>query len=446
MTDHEFGDLRRAATALRTGLQEQAESVRFTPLSAEEVANRAPRRPVARARWISVGVGVAAVASAIALLVPSTLGDRSITATPAPRETPGTGPTGVPTAPAAAGWQPVSTPPLSPRRDAVTAWVEGTYLLVGGFGDPPCADSGDCPDPAQPLRDGARYDPVTDSWQRIADAPAGVAWPGAFFFPVAVVDGTVYVGGSAFETIWSYDVPTDSWEAVPAPTEPGVLLAVGGKLVNVPWYSAEQGFSYDTYDPAGRGWTSHSPAVELPAEAVQSSVGVGAVGDQLALMANAATMREGDTLWAGLIDLATGGVTDLGWTQVPLQRAASTTVGGLLSWPRGSFDPAATDARAWFLDPDTMDWSSVDLPATARGLRWSIGASQRDWYLTTGTAIALRGRLYDPVAKTWTEVPDLPVPDHDPVVIGGADSVLACFGYNPEVERYGGGCELLRLS
>lgn len=443
MTDNEFGDLQRAATALRDGLREQAERPPFTPLAADELMSGSA--PSGRARWIGVGVGVAAVGSAIALLVPSLLASDRLPAAPAPVETTATARTEEPAAPGL-GWQPTSPPPLSPRRDAVTAWVDGSYLIVGGFDDAPCADTdhGDCPEPRGSLRDGARYDPATDTWHPIADAPADVSWPAAFFYPVAVVGSTVYVGGSAFESTWAYDVPADRWSEVPAPSDIGALFAVAGKLVNVPWYSAEQGLTYDSYDPADRSWTKHSPSVEIPANAIESSAGVGTAGNHLVLMANDAAMQDGNTLWLSLIDVTTGDVTDLGWTQIPMQRATSVTVGGLLSWPRGSFDPAAKDVRAWFLDPDTMDWSDVDLPATAHGLSWTVGAYQRDWYITTATAITLRGQLYDPVAKTWLEVPELPVPAYDPVVIGGEDTVLACFGYHPDTAAYAGDCALLK--
>lgn len=443
MTDHEFDDLQRAATALREGLREQAEAVRFAPLQVEELVT-APERRSGRARWIGIGVAVAAAASATALLVPSLLGTGPVPATPAPVGTPSATPS-EPVPPAEPGWRTTALPPLSPRRDAVKVWLGDSYLIAGGFDAAPCLseeDQGDpekCPE-TQALRDGARYDPVTDSWRPIAEAPRGVWWMGAYNgYPVAVIGSIAYVAN--FEEILAYDGEADSWESVPSPKVLGMLWAAGGLLVNVP--DDGGALRYDTYDPASRSWTSHVPEVGQPSEG-RAVTGSAVIGDDLAFMAAHSNMREEDTLWVSLVDVRSGEVTGLGWTPVPNQRPAASAVGGLLSWPRGGFHADAPDTQAWFLDPGTQAWTSVDLPNEAHGLTWSIGPYRRDWYITTDTAITLRGRLYDPAAQAWIEVPGLPLPDQDPVVVGGADSVLACFGYDPGTAAYGRDCALLR--
>ena len=443
MPEVDFAESGRAATALREGLRQRAELPAFRPLDVAELTGTAPVPP-RTGRWISLSVGVAAVGAAITLLFPPGLGDGPMPATPVQTASPTVTTPGSPIV--RGSWQAVSSPPLSPRRDAVKAWVDGSYLIVGGFDTAPCLsleEKGDPECPADPpaLRDGARYDPVTDRWYPIAEAPSGVLWPGATSYPVAVVGSTVYVVHvEDRRKILAYDVATDSWQSVRSPKELGVLWAVGGVLVNAP-LDSDRPFRYDTYDPADRTWTSHEPAVTPPRDAsVGLTAGAGAPGTSLVFAAANAKMRETDTLWVALVDVATGKVTDLGWTPVPSQRSGAVAVGGLLSFPRGGWGADEPDGQAWFLDPDTKSWTSVDLPNERHGLAWSIGPYRRDWYITTETAIALRGQLYDPAAQAWVKVPDLPV-DQDPIVIGGPDSVLTCFGYDGR--RLAAACHLM---
>ena len=426
MTDNEFRDRQRAATALREGLRQQAETPQFTPLTVADLTAPATRR-AGSGRLVAAGLGVAAVIAALALLVPSMLGDRPIPAAPGPVETPSIDPTSTPTAPGVTGWHPTSPPPLSPRRDAVTAWVGDTYLVVGGFGDV-CADSADCADP-KPLVDGARYDPVTDTWRKIADAPEQVFAHAASPYPsTAVLGDTVYVLASGGPL--AYRADRDRWERIPAAEDSAAIYATDRLLVSVRGFTTGDDFvRYDTFDPATGNWTTH-PKVKTPAGAI---AGASVVQGHLVVMAAGA--EHTDTLWMTLITLSTGEVTPLGSTPVEIQRPVAAGTAGLAAWPRG-------DTQAWFLNLDTLDWSSVDLPARSRGLTGWNGGYRVDWYLTTENAIALRGQLYGPALKEWVEVPDLPVPDHDPVVAGGADSVLACFGV--DTATFADACYLLR--
>lgn len=446
MPDTEFAEAGRAVTALRTGLRQRAELPAFRPLDITELVTGGHPSPRA-GRWISLSIGVAAVGAAITLLMPQGLGEGPLPATPVQTSSPGVIPSGSPVV--RGTWQPTSPPLLSPRRDAVKTWVDGSYLIVGGIDAAPCLsleDVGDPECPAEPpaLRDGARYDPVTDSWHSIADAPTGVLWPGATNYPVAVVGSTVYVVSVEDDRkVLAYDVTTDSWQSIPSPEGLGMLVAVGGLLVNLA-LDDDHPFRFDSYNPASQVWTSHDPDVIPPSDAAVGLVGgVGATDNSLVFAAPNASMRTTDTLWVALVDVTTEKVTDLGWTPVSNQRSEAVAVGELVGFPRGGWGADEPDSQAWFLDPDTQAWTNVDLPDEAHGLTWSIGPYRRDWYLTTDTAIALRGRLYDPVAQSWIGIPDLPVPDQDPIVIGGPDSILTCFG--AENGTYTGGCSLLWL-
>ena len=70
-------------------------------------------------------------------------------------------------------WIRTAESPLSARTETSLAWTGEEILVLGGslFFCPPTAS---CAAPSTPpFRDGAAYNPLTDSWRQIADAPAG---------------------------------------------------------------------------------------------------------------------------------------------------------------------------------------------------------------------------------------------------------------------------------
>lgn len=76
--------------------------------------------------------------------------------------------------------------PLEPRHGSVGVWTGEELLVVGGDTGFVCPPGADCvsPDPDGFRADGAAYDPVTDTWRRIADAPRAfvggtAAWTGS---------------------------------------------------------------------------------------------------------------------------------------------------------------------------------------------------------------------------------------------------------------------------
>ncbi|MGC4154211.1 MAG: hypothetical protein QM628_14200 [Propionicimonas sp.] len=436
MPDADFAETGRAATALRSGLRQRAELPAFRPLDVTELVT-GPARPSRPSRWINLGVAVAAIGAAIALLLPQGLGGGSLPATPMQSPTPATTP---PRAPVVRGtWQATAPSPLSPRRDAVAAWVDGSYLISGGIAEPSCPnDEGqpDCPDPRQ-LSDGARYDPTTDSWSGIAPAPQPIfAYLTNPYPKVAVLGRTMYVLQS--DALLAYDMDADRWDSLPAPEEAVTLMAADAVLVGYPWgESGRDDVRYETFDPATGTWTSHAPDAETPSAVTGASV----VANRLVI--SSLPDGRGDTLSVLVIDLATGQVRELN-TPVPGQRPSSVVVGGLVAWPRGDQDEGSDpgDRRAWFLDPVTEAWTSVALPEESSGLSGRNQRYERDWYITTDAMVALRGQFYDPVAQGWSEVPALPVPADDPIVVGGADSVLVCYG--EDALTFVDACYLLR--
>jgi len=70
-------------------------------------------------------------------------------------------------------WEELPTPPLSPRAHALAVWTGSGVIVIGGEADP-CPPGADCASAPQELRDGAAYDPRTDSWHAIPSAPVPV--------------------------------------------------------------------------------------------------------------------------------------------------------------------------------------------------------------------------------------------------------------------------------
>lgn len=147
--------------------------------------------------------------------------------------------------PATDTWVPMSTVGApSPRRHHSAIWT-GTELIVwGGMGT----------DSSSPLGDGARYNPVTDTWSPLSDINA----PPARGRHHAVFDGqqmTIWGGssGSVIKTNGAiYDPMTDVWSVLPSQNAPGgtgsfdpasVVLTGPDMLVWLP----ESKWDYDPY-------------------------------------------------------------------------------------------------------------------------------------------------------------------------------------------------------
>jgi len=159
-------------------------------------------------------------------------------------------------------WERLPDPPIPPRSNVVAVWTGEEALFVGGdtFLCPPLAN---CFAPAEPpLADGAAYDPSTNSWRRIADAPVRFAWAST-----AVLDGSVYFLISQHQntdaTFLRYEVATDSWEILAMlPREPSYHRLVATDAALVAYASTHEVGSFRdfAFDPRTREWT------ELPTD------------------------------------------------------------------------------------------------------------------------------------------------------------------------------------
>ena len=87
-------------------------------------------------------------------------------------------------------WERLPDPPIDYHVRVTTAWTGKEALFIGGD-DYDCPPIGDCPYPGQMegAVEGAAYNPATNTWRRIADAPLGIAGT----VSTAVVGGDVYL-------------------------------------------------------------------------------------------------------------------------------------------------------------------------------------------------------------------------------------------------------------
>jgi hypothetical protein len=129
--------------------------------------------------------------------------------------------------PATRVWRAIADGPLSPRAGAPSVWTGTEMIVWGGAGPGPGRGS-------QGLVDGAAYDPRTDRWRRIADAP-GEGRSGGTTLMVAghmvTAAGTSSRGASAAGTTYIYAPTTNRWTSVRTTRRVADVVASGDTLV-----------------------------------------------------------------------------------------------------------------------------------------------------------------------------------------------------------------------
>lgn len=411
----EFTESSRAERAFEDHFAERARSAEFPPLVAAELigSRRRRRHP---GRW-AAGLAVAAVVVlGVILIVPLGIG----------------GPGRQSAVPAATGgpgqWRQTSPIPIGQRYRSIDLWTGGAFYIIGGIShcgldaqgnpvDEICAAS--LPSPGESLADGARYDPATDTWTRIADAPVPIGGGQG-----VVVGDAIYVvaesGDREPSAVLRYDPSADTWTRLPTSSEGGEksalqLLTWGGDL-----YAATVLTGCDDYDcrfierwdTASGTW--HQEVGETGAlrfaERSLTSIDDGFValyrdghGSSLA----AAAYRDGS--WHELPDAPFDSPPD--W----LGAIGNTVVA--VSFP----------GAAYALDVDAGTWRRLPEPASPGGLTGGDAVVSSP-HFADGTRVVVAGQLYDPARNEWTDVPSLPNPRWGfGAFAGNGTQVLACF-------------------
>jgi len=123
-------------------------------------------------------------------------------------------------------WRILSEAPLAARTGARVVWTGSKMIVWGGDARTPGAD-------LEPLSDGAIYDPQTDSWTPIADAPTTSVL--LTEEPRALWTGDRMVVFGVDSAPHAYEPATDTWMALPAhetlPRRGMVVAWTGGEVL-----------------------------------------------------------------------------------------------------------------------------------------------------------------------------------------------------------------------
>jgi hypothetical protein len=292
----------------------------------------------------------------------------------------------------------------SPRRDFAWAWT-GTELLVWGGTAVPGGTY---------LGDGARYDPLTDTWRPIspAGAPSArarpvTAWTGA---ELLVWGGDGLDPGAFSGTGGRYDPATDSWRPIatsgthggfawqaPTPRTGSAVAWTGSELVVLGGLGCygPQGCPWGSILPDGGQYVAAEDRWRPVGGAVQTSFPAFAwTGDRLLVFGPG-----GGRLGLSWDPVALAGVPLAADGRPPAPDAAGGVFTGdeFLVWGGGGdLSPAAHAGYR----PATGRWRSLSTenqppPGAPPGPVWT-GSRMLVWGGGTRT-----GGLYDPVADAW---------------------------------------------
>ena len=343
--------------------------------------------------------------------------------------------------PALFGWQALPASTLSPRTNAHAFWTGWTVLVIGGVDDISCPPSADCVDRDPPLRDGAAFNPETNSWTELPDAPVPLG-----HLTGGIVGGTLYVWVPGFEmgaesAFLSYTPGDEGWvELALPPFGPDSfmsLVAAGDRLVAYQ-DTHELGAARDlSYDPSADRWTELPADPLTPAFDRQMAWTDGALvllarelipnpGSEEPSLVVAARLELQHGTWERLPDSKMIG-TPWAWTGDRLVNAAigSADGGQVNNWGRPY-------PYGGILKPATGEWSK--LPATPNRPRGFSGFSAAGG----GWAISTDGWALHVPSSTWVELrrPAAGVASEGQAAIWAGDRLVVFGGSRVINERF----------
>jgi N-acetylneuraminic acid mutarotase len=291
------------------------------------------------------------------------------------------------------GWRPRADLPV-PRNHLAAGTLGGRVYAIGGqFG----ADetNGNRPEVH-------RYDPVANTWARVADMPVPRGHTTASAFPVdgrLVVVGGTQPGSQPSSEVSEYDPVTNVWvklPGLPSGRKTPVADLLGGSIVSATGNSGGTTPTTTTWagELAGR-WETGPP---LPASLGELAGGI--LGKELVLVgeSNASTYA---------YDLSKGT-----WRTLPTRpyvghHHAAEVLGGKLHLFGGLHAGAG---KTQVYDPATGRWSvAADMPfATGSASSAVIGGRAYVAGGIVGSSTTNRVARYDPTTNTWTEVAAMP--------------------------------------
>lgn len=304
-------------------------------------------------------------------------------------------------------WAELPSSPLSPRYGSQAVAVAGKLYVIGGTAAEPCPPGADCTLPTEaPFRDGSVYDPGTETWAAVADAPAPVGHASA-----AVVDGKLYLLVSGFGSshdsmrpaFVSYDPERDSWAELALPPHPQerILTSAGPRVVAFQ-HSQENGIKDDfVYELGTDEWTPLPPdplRTSFDRWMVWTDEGLVLLGIEVVpqpgavepAVYRAAVLDDGNK-WTRFDDSEIIGYNPMwSWTSGRVLNASPESADGgeTNNWGRTYYSGGT-------LDPSTGEWELLPDPPTRRGGLDGINTAGERY------SIAYSGWVYDAHRERW---------------------------------------------
>lgn len=337
-----------------------------------------------------------------------------------------------PASAAGEGWRPLADSPLTPRAGATAVWTGREMVLWGGAG---CAGGECAAGNATPMSDGAAYNPVRDTWRRIAASPlrprsdAGHVWTGR-----EVLNwGGIGTTGRLFADGAAYNPVTDTWKAMAA----SPLTARADP--SVAWTGREMlvwgGFAGTTFFADGAAYDPEADTWRRLADSPLSG-------------------RFGVARWTGTLWLRWGGAGETAEGSGPVGDGASYDP-ATDTWRRLPASPLSArsgPARAWtgseflivggsageerFADgaayrPEANRWRAVPAyPGTPRSSfvsEWT-GQELLLWGGQAGELVLGSGGAYDPQTNRWRPLPSAK-PRAAPAWVWTGDELIVWGGF-----------------
>ncbi|MGC3954164.1 MAG: hypothetical protein QM804_07930 [Propionicimonas sp.] len=424
----------RAEQAARDWFAEQAAGTAAGSINPAAIRAAAERRQ--RVRFTGLLAAAAAVL-AVLVIVPLALRPAGvpITGVPAPSGRQAT-------------WTTTAPAPLSPRFGSLTAWLDGQFYLMGGWegGGGPCQPLSVCDMKIPELRDGARYDPATDSWTPIAELPQGV---GRDYASTAATAGVLYLVSAGDRAAWRYTPDSDRWERISDLPADGGLVATDSTLF-LNTYDGRP--AHYVYQPDADSWT---PLPDGPVDSCQSWRTL-AAGERLLVIGRCG--EDGAELRTTFYDPSAAEWAEA--SPIPGITAESTSfyagsapvyAAGRLLWP-DALSAVSSMHTPGIYDLERRTWQDVSTGVPG-GLSYRFADVRTPHPVLAGLGLVeANGNLLDVRTRDWLEVPDSPAPDGwDPVLANGPESLLRCYGYRYSDDSYqdgsyAEGCYLLTVT
>lgn len=313
-------------------------------------------------------------------------------------------------------WRRINTPTLSARDQGVAAWTGEEVVVAGGSSTKPCPPGSDCLIDLEPLADGAAYDPDTDTWRPIADAPVpfvggSATWTGAEVLVLAN-------GSGGPDVLLAYDPLADTWAQRPDPPASGfgAMTWTGDSWAGITRHGDAEQTGW-RYRPATGAWEALPPD---PIGALGPRVLVW-TGRDLVLLGSRA-VEGGPTpngLWVAAV-LSSDGL----WRLLPASAIDNnggtwSAMDGLVVNP-GSGPPGSYDTGG-ILDPDRSQWAPLPVGrAIAYGDRTGYHGAAGRWVVDDDL-------LLDPVKGEWHDIEDRP-DDVSPAVAAWTGTAIVTWG------------------